>query len=139
MEPEFPPPAPQGPDWARVPLLAVLGGCHLLFIPYILLGWLVPDRTWLIVHLISLPMIVLQWRLNDNVCVLNNLESWLRTGRWRDQSDPAQGAWVLSLIARLTGLTLPAWFMDAIIYVLMAVSWLLSMRHLARLDAGIAA
>lgn len=133
MEPELPRPAPKGPDWARGPLLALLGAFHLLFIPYILLGWLVPERTWLIVHLIGLPAIVLQWRLNDNVCILNNLESWLRTGCWRDRSDPAQGAWVLSLIMRLTGYALPAWFMDAIIYVLMTVSWSLSAAHLARL------
>ena len=50
------------------------------------------------------PLVVLQWQLNRDSCVLNNLECLIRTGRWRNPENPEEGAFLLELVRRVTGL-----------------------------------
>ena len=63
---------------------------HFLPLIYIVTGWLSPWRGALIFYLAFLPAIFLQWKLNNSTCVLNNIESLIRTGRWR--SSPRRSA-----------------------------------------------
>ena len=42
-------------------------------------------------YLLLLPAIMAQWYVNHGSCVMNNFESWLRSGRWRDPSNPEEG------------------------------------------------
>lgn len=122
------------PNWGVRIVAPVLGFFHFLFIPYTLLAWLIPNAAWLIIHLVAVPIIVIQWHFNDGICMLNNLESWLRTGRWRDTTDPDQGAWIAGLVERVLGWRpSPRWF-DGLIYGLLVVSWLLSGVHLVRIS-----
>jgi hypothetical protein len=65
---------------------------HVLPLLYVLSGWGAPSRAALVVYLVFLPAMFLQWRLNKNSCVLNNIESLIRTGRWRDPQNREEGA-----------------------------------------------
>jgi hypothetical protein len=65
---------------------------HVLPLLYVLSGWAAPWRAALVAYLVFLPAMFLQWRLNKNSCVLNNIESLIRTGRWRDPQNREEGA-----------------------------------------------
>ena len=52
---------------------------HFLPLIFVVTGWLSPWRGLLIFYLFFLPAMFLQWRLNRDSCVLNNIESWMRT------------------------------------------------------------
>ena len=64
---------------------------------YFVVGWLAPWHGALVFYLFFVPAVALQWQFNANACVLNNLESWLRNGQWRDPANREEGAWLASL------------------------------------------
>ena len=103
---------------------------HLAVMLLILGGWAGP-RAGLIGYMIFLPLVVLHWKLNRNTCILNNLENWLRLRRWpAPERNAEEGAWLRTLLRRLTGLALSRGQMDAIIYAAMAGFWLLALARL---------
>jgi hypothetical protein len=105
---------------------------HIAVLASVVLGWLMPGRTWLIAYLIFLPAMFLHWKLNRGACVLNNLENWLRHRRWRaPQSNREEGAWLRTLLADTTGIALTRARMDAVIYGAMLLFWLLGLAHLS--------
>lgn len=111
-------------------LARVVAVLHYALIPYYLFGGLVPDPTWLLVHLWAVPLTVAHWPLNRGVCVLSNLESWLRSGRWWDAEDASQGGWVDGVTrAVLGGRTLPPAVVTALPYLLLTVAWGGSLAH----------
>ncbi len=105
---------------------------HLLVMGFIVLGWLSPWPSVLIFYLVLLPVVTLQWLLNRDSCVLNNLESLIRTGRWRSPENPEEGAFLLELVRRVTGLDIGQDHMNTFIYTAMAVFWGLGLGHLVR-------
>ena len=105
---------------------------HVAILLYVVLGWGVPLRTWLLLYLIFLPAMVLHWKLNRDACVLNNLENWLRVRRWRmPQANREEGAWLRTLLADATGIVLSRGQMDGVIYGAVALFWLLALAHMA--------
>jgi len=70
---------------------------HLLVSAYVLVGWTVSAPSGLLFYLLLLPLIATQWRVNRGSCVINNLESWLRSGRWHDPANREEGAFLLML------------------------------------------
>ena len=103
---------------------------HMLVLLFIVAGWLLPLRGALIAYLAFLPLVMLHWKLNQGACVLNNIESWLRHGRWRaPEKNAEEGAWLRTLIASLTGIALTRTVMDAVIYAAMALFWVLALAH----------
>jgi hypothetical protein len=104
---------------------------HLAILVLIVLGWLLPWRGFLVFYLIFIPATVLHWKLNNDACILNNLENWLRYRAWRaGERNPEEGAWLRTLIRNGTGAALSQGVMDAIMYAAMALFWLLGMGHL---------
>jgi hypothetical protein len=104
---------------------------HLVILVFIVLGWMLPGRGLLIFYLVFLPAVILHWKLNADACVLNNLESWMRHGRWRaPDRNPEEGAWLRTLLKSWTGVALSRGWMDLIIHGAMAIFWLLAWRHL---------
>jgi hypothetical protein len=104
---------------------------HLAILAFIMLGWMSPGRALLIAYLVFLPGVILHWKLNADACVLNNIESWMRHGRWRaPDRNPEEGAWLRTLLTSWTGLMISRGRMDLIIYVAMAIFWVLAWRHL---------
>ena len=106
---------------------------HTGLIPYCLFGWVVPHALWLKVHATFVPMMVAHWQLNRNVCILTNLESFLRHGQWWRNDDSNQGGWVENQIRTFTGWTPPAGFADIATYAALVASTVASLIHLWRL------
>ena len=106
---------------------------HIVVLLYVVLGWSVPARAWLLLYLVFLPAMFLHWKLNRDACLLNNLENWLRVRRWRaPDTNREEGAWLRTLLADGTGLRLSRGQMDAVIYGTMTLFWLLALARLAR-------
>lgn len=103
---------------------------HLGVMVFIVVGWAIPQPAALIVYLAFLPAVVVQWQFNKNSCVLNNVESLLRTGHWRDSGNVEEGAWLLTLVRSVLRLELKPAHLEAFVYVAMAVLWGLGLAHL---------
>lgn len=118
---------------SRSALADAVGWIHTALIPYTLFGWVVPNPGWLKVHAVFVPLMVIHWRLNRNVCILTNLESFLRYGTWWRADEADQGGWIEGRIRAVTGRTPPPWLTDAITYGSLTLSTLASLIHLRSL------
>jgi len=105
---------------------------HVAIMVFIVVGWAVPQSRVLQFYLALLPAVVVHWQFNKNSCVLNNMESLIRTGRWRDPGNAEEGAWLHGLIRSVSGIELKPTLLDAFIYVMMALFWGLGLSHLLR-------
>jgi hypothetical protein len=103
---------------------------HFVVMLYIVSGWLAPWAAMQIFYLVFLPGVAIQWRFNQNSCVLNNLESLMRTGRWRNPENVEEGAWLLTLVRSVLGLKVTHGQMDAFTYTVLAILWTLDLGHL---------
>lgn len=103
---------------------------HFAIMLYIVLGWVAPWHAALDFYVAFLPLVAIQWQFNQNSCVLNNLESLLRTGRWRDAANEEEGAWLLTLARDTIGLNATPAQMDAFIYAVLALLWLTGLTRL---------
>ncbi|MBI3676813.1 MAG: hypothetical protein HY243_09385 [Proteobacteria bacterium] len=103
---------------------------HFVVMLYIVLGWLVPLQAALGFYLVFLPGVFAQWQFNKNSCVLNNIESWLRTRQWRDPNNREEGAWLQTLINDLTGWGITARQMDLFTNGVLVLLWGLGLYHL---------
>jgi hypothetical protein len=103
---------------------------HFAVMIYIVIGWLVPLPAALIFYLCFLPAVAVQWQFNKNSCVLNNIESLMRSRRWRDPNNREEGAWLQTLALNLTGILFKPWQMDAFTYFILAVLWSAGLSHL---------
>jgi hypothetical protein len=108
-------------------------GLHMALVFYGLLGWIVPNASWLVAHLIFIPGLITVWVLNNGVCPLNNLESLLTSGRWRNPDNAEEGSFLVVIVERYLGLQPTQGLMDRITYGLMALVWALSWLHLGML------
>jgi hypothetical protein len=104
---------------------------HLIVGVYLLFGWLVPAAAALAVYMVVLPIIAVQWLLNKGSWVLNNFETWLRHGRWRDERNHEEAGW-LSMLAHWLFRWKPGRpTLDALSYASVAALWLLAFGHLS--------
>ncbi|HEY2069501.1 MAG TPA: hypothetical protein VGG48_08115 [Rhizomicrobium sp.] len=103
---------------------------HIAMMVYILSGWSVPWRPALFFYLVFVPAVIGQWMLNKNTCVLNNIESVLRTGKWRNPRNREEGAWLHTLVVEATGVPITKTQLDWIMYSVMACLWGLGLLHL---------
>ena len=117
-------------------LADVVAAVHTALIPYTLFGWVVPNTLWLKIHAVFVPVMIVHWWLNRNVCILSNLESYLRYGTWWRTDDSEQGGWVENRVRALTGWTPPPGWADGMTYVALLLSTLASVVHLWRLGSA---
>ncbi len=103
---------------------------HMAMLAYIVAGWAVPWRPALVFYLFFVPSVIAQWRLNNNTCVLNNIESLMRTGKWRNPKNREEGAWLHTTIVDATGIPITKFQLDVIMYSVMAVLWGVALWHL---------
>lgn len=103
---------------------------HFAVMIYIVLGWAVPLHAALYFYMGFLPAVAVQWQFNKNSCVLNNIESLLRSGQWRDPNNKEEGAWLQTLAFNLTGILFKNWQMDAFTYFVLAIFWSAALSHL---------
>lgn len=113
--------------WVLPPLRVI----HYAVLGYGCVGWVVPDDGWLVFYLVFLPACALQWRLNRDTCILNNVETWLVTGRWRaPEANPEEGGFIPAVVERVFGHRLDAAGTARLTYGLMALFGLLAAVHL---------
>ena len=105
-------------------------GLHLAIIAYFISGWLAPWREALVFYLVFVPAVALQWQFNADACVLNNLESWLRTRQWRDPGNREEGAWLATLAEDHLGFRPGPLAMDIFSYAGLGTLWSMSLIHL---------
>ena len=103
---------------------------HFAIMIFIVTGWLVPLDAVLIVYLCFLPAVAVQWQFNKNSCVLNNIESLMRSGQWRDQNNREEGAWLQTLAHKITGILFKPWQVDLFTYFILVVLWSAGLSHL---------
>lgn len=114
----------------RQAAVGALRALHYAILAWGVLGWAIPSTPWLIAYLVAMPAIAAQWLINRNTCILNNVESWIVTGRWRDQDDADQGGFIAGLVRRATGWRPSPAMADRLSYGLLAVFWALGAAHL---------
>lgn len=105
---------------------------HFAIMIFIAVGWAIPQSAVLVLYLVFLPVVVVQWQFNKNSCVLNNMESLLRTGRWRDPGNAEEGAWLAGVVRSVLRLDIKAVQLDAFVYVVLVLFWGLGLVHLIR-------
>ena len=103
---------------------------HFAMMLYIVGGWSIPFKPALWFYVFFIPSVVLQWRLNRNTCIINNIETMIRTGKWRNVQNTEEGGWLWTLARRLTGWDISHFAMDVFIYCLMGTFLLLGLSHL---------
>ena len=99
---------------------------HLAIGAYVLLGWLISPAPALTLYLVLLPAMAAQWYVNRGSCVMNNFESWLRSGRWRDPNNPEEGGFLLMLCQWLFGARPHPVVLDRFSYATVLILWLLA-------------
>jgi hypothetical protein len=120
---------PQHPD-KRDLLGNVCFYVHFAVMIFIVTGWLYPWHATLYIYLGFLPLVIVQWQVNKSSCVLNNIESWARTGNWRNPQNKEEGAWFLNMVKDVTGITLQPWQANAINYSVVVLLWCVGVWHL---------
>jgi len=103
---------------------------HFVMMGYIVSGWSIPIRPMLWFYVGFIPLVVLQWRVNKNSCVLNNIETLIRTGKWRNAKNSEEGGWLWTMARKTTGWNISHFALDVFIYCLMGVFLLLGLLHL---------
>ncbi len=103
---------------------------HFAVMIYIVIGWAAPVHAMLVFYLAFLPAVAVQWQFNKNSCVLNNIESLIRYGQWRDPHNKEEGAWLLTLATGLFGYPFKPWQIDAFTYFVLLVLWGAGLSHL---------
>ena len=81
--------------------------------------------------IVLLPAIAAQWHINRGCCVINNLESWLGSGRGRDPGNKEEGAFLLMLRNWLFRVRPHPVLLDRFSYTAVFMLWLLAFLHLS--------
>ena len=105
---------------AFVLLLKIL---HWVLVGFALVGWLATSEPWLLAYLIYVPLMVIHWSFNENSCIVSNFETWLLTGKWRNEHNPEEGAFVRTALVRVLGWAPPEKAFDIFIRLLMIATW----------------
>lgn len=126
----------QPPTTPRSDLLGVgLFLFHLAVGAYVLTGWMVPIEEGLLLYLLFLPLMAGQWLVNQRSCVINNIETWLRSGRWRDpRVNPQEGRFLATLGEWLFRVRPSDTAIDSFCFGSVFVLWLLALAHLSLLE-----
>ena len=95
----------------------------------VLAGWLVHSDAFLVAYMVLLPAIATQWYVNRGCCVLNNIESWIRTGRWRDPDNFEEGRFLLMICYWLLAIRPDPVLLDRLSYSSVLALWLLAFGH----------
>ena len=102
---------------------------HLAVGAFVLAGWLISSTEALLFYLFLLPAMATQWAVNRGSCVINNIETWLRTGRWRDQENGEDGRYLAMLCDWFFAVRPDPVALDRLSYSVILVLWVLGLDH----------
>jgi len=101
---------------------------------YVLVGWIVSCQPALLIYLGLLPAMATGWRLNRQSCILNNLESLIRSGRWRDPVNQEEGGFLLMLCGWLFKARPHPLLLNRFSYAAVSLLWMLAFSHFSWLS-----
>ena len=104
---------------------------HLIVGAFVLAGWLISSYEALVLYLVLLPAMATQWAINRGSCIINNVESWFRTGQWRDPRNPEEGGFLLMLCDWLFTIRPSPLALDRMSYAVVIFLWLLALGHVS--------
>ena len=102
---------------------------HMVVATFVLAGWLISSTEALLFYLVLLPAMATQWAVNQGSCVINNIETWLRTGRWRDHENGEDGRFLIMMCVWLFALRPAPGALDRLSYSVILVLWVLGLGH----------
>jgi hypothetical protein len=102
---------------------------HMAVGAFVLAGWLISSTEGLLFYLLLLPAMATQWAVNQGSCVINNIETWLRTGRWRDQENGEDGRYLAMLFDWLFAVRPAPAALDRLSYSVVLFLWVLGLGH----------
>jgi hypothetical protein len=102
---------------------------HMAVGTFVLVGWLISSTEALLFYLLLLPAMATQWAMNRGSCIINNIETWLRTGRWRDQEYGEDGRFLTMLCDWLFAVRPAPASLDRLSYSVILVLWILGLGH----------
>ncbi|MCB0347178.1 MAG: hypothetical protein KDD66_18805 [Bdellovibrionales bacterium] len=102
---------------------------HHTVVLFVLFAWAVPVRELWAAHIIFIPLMVLQWKLNKDMCLLSNCEHLLLGNGFYPQDEEV--SFVKGLLAKFVDPLPSDTFIEAGMYLLMAVSWTISCIRIA--------
>jgi hypothetical protein len=103
---------------------------HMAVGTFVLVGWLISSTEALLFYLLLLPAMATQWAVNRGSCIINNIETWLRTGRWRDREHGEDGRFLAMLFDWLFAMQPAPASLDRLSYSVVLVLWVLGLGHL---------
>jgi hypothetical protein len=103
---------------------------HMAVGAFVLAGWLISSTEGLLFYLLLLPAMAAQWAVNQGSCIINNIETWLRTGRWRDQANGEDGRYLIMLFDWLFAMRPDPSSLDRLSYSVVLFLWVLGLGHL---------
>src|SRR3954469_5955555 len=112
-------------------------GCFLFHMSvgaYVIVGWMFSCQPALLFYLMLLPAMATQWRFNRRACILNNLESLIRSGRWRDPESQEEGAFLLMLCNWLFKARPHESSLNRLSYASVSLLWVLAFSHFSWLS-----
>ena len=121
-----------GPRKDRLGLSCFL--LHLAVGAFVLAGWLISSVEALMAYMVLLPAMATQWAVNRRSCIINNLESWLRTGCWHDPHNCEEGGFLLMISDWLFAIRPSPVAIDRISYAMVLFLWLLALGHMSWLE-----
>ena len=98
---------------------------------FVLAGWLISSHEALMVYLVLLPAMATQWVVNRRTCIINNLESWIRTGHWHDPQNSEEGGFLLMISDWLFAIRPHPVAIDRFSYFVVFSLWLLALGHIS--------
>jgi hypothetical protein len=104
---------------------------HLTVGVFVLAGWLISSFDMLMAYLLLLPAMATQWAVNRRSCIINNLESWIRTGHWHDPHNCEEGGFLLMISDWLFAIRPSAIAIDRFSYGVVFFLWLLALGHVS--------
>ena len=102
---------------------------HLGVGAFVVFGWAIPSHNVLGFYLVFLPAMAGQWVVNRGSCVINNLESWFRSGRWRDAANPQEGRFFETVCLKVFRRAPDPARADAVCYGGVTLLWILGFGH----------
>jgi hypothetical protein len=106
---------------------------HLMVCAYMLGGWMIPSTSGLVFYLVFLPLVAMQWLVNRGSCVISNIETLIRTRRWRDSETEREGRFVSTIALSIFGVETSPSTVDSLSFGAIFVLWVLGFIHLALL------
>jgi len=94
---------------------------------------MIPSVSALIFYLVFLPLVAMQWLINRGSCVISNIETLLRTRRWRDPESQREGRFISAIALSLFGFKARPSTVDSLSFGAIFVLWLLGFLHLSAL------